>query len=124
MNEEAIIWYQLVKKNGDKLGSCTSVDVPKNSNIDKFRKLVKLENSTKLSHCDASDLVVYENRAAFEIQNIEERFPLEVDLPLAGLGADVENALWVEVPDHVGFIEIDFSWNYRQGQTCNCAIHK
>jgi hypothetical protein len=49
MRKKPTVWYQLVKENGDKLG-CTSVAIPKKSNIDQFRKLVKLENAKKLSH--------------------------------------------------------------------------
>jgi hypothetical protein len=97
MNEQATIWYQLVRENGDKLGSIDAIVMKLNSAIFQFRKQVKAENPNKLSHCDASDLVVYRNKEEFA-----SKISLEEDLAVSGLGQSKANALYVLVPTKVG----------------------
>src|SRR6476646_82895 len=81
MNEATTeVWYQLVEENGA-ISSCASVDITKTTSIAKFRDAVKEKNPNKLSHCDASDLVVYANRDAF---NSIPKTPLEEDLAVSG----------------------------------------
>ena len=97
MSEQATtIWYQLVRENGNTMGSSTSVDVPKNFNIDKFRKLVKLENGD-LKDIPPRKLVVYKNKEAFELKT-----PMKSSSVVAGLGVVEENALYVVVPEPLG----------------------
>jgi len=72
--------------------------------IDQFRKLAYLENSNKLAGVDASDLLVYKNKAAFDARNLTAvdegtEGPLKVSSNLDdGLGETEEGALIVVVP--------------------------
>jgi hypothetical protein len=72
-----------------------SVEVAANTNVIKFKKLVKAENQNKLALIDASDLTVYKNRAEFDAT--PKRVMDEED-PVSGLGASKKDALIVVVP--------------------------
>ena len=97
MSEQATIWYQLVRENREEIGSADAIVMKLNSAIFQFRDAVKEKNPNKLSHCDASDLVVYENKEEFA-----SKISLEEDLVVAGLGQRKANALYVLVPTKVG----------------------
>jgi hypothetical protein len=96
MNEEATIWYQIVIENGVKSGSVISLEMPRNSNIGKLKKLVISEN-VDLKHIPPRKLKVYSNSADF-INSTEG--PLTVLSTVAGLGLDEDNPLYVVVPQH------------------------
>ena len=72
--------------------------------IDQFRKFVHRENSNKLAGVDASDLLVYKNKAAFDARNLTavdegKEEPLKASSNLDdGLGETEEGALIVVVP--------------------------
>ena len=83
-------WYQLVREDGNPMGSATKVKLNSDSDIDDFRKAVKAENAATLRDVDARNLTVYGNKAAFN-----ESQSLEVDSQLTGLGASMKEALLV-----------------------------
>ena len=88
------VWYQLLKEDGTPMGS-DMVRLPADSFIADFRDAVKAKNPTKLAHCDASDLVVYENKTAYESKETH----LEEDAAVSGLGQSKKNAMVVVVPN-------------------------
>jgi hypothetical protein len=62
--------------------------------VAEFRRLVHRENSNKLASIDASDLLVYKNKAAFD----KKEDPLRSSRILDGLGETEEDALIVAIP--------------------------
>jgi len=79
------------------------VSLPPGADVADFRKCVLRENSNKLASVDASDLLVYRNKAAFDKRNsscIDEGKvePLKATRNLDGLGETEEDALIVVIP--------------------------
>jgi hypothetical protein len=102
-----LIWYQLFEENVGEAGSIACItQIPANAFL--FCEVVIGKNPTKLSHVDASDLVVYANSAAF---HSNPQTPLNPTAPVAGLGFD-ENALYVVFPKKKGFND----FNYRNSK--------
>jgi hypothetical protein len=95
MNEQPpLVWYQLVRENGDKMGQVTSIDIPTNAIIDKLKKLVKQENPD-LKDIPPRCLIVYRNKTAYESKESH----LEEDAAVSGLGDSKMNALVVVCPN-------------------------
>ncbi|KAJ3194121.1 hypothetical protein HDU67_004850, partial [Dinochytrium kinnereticum] len=78
------------------------VSVGSSADVDDFREAVKAKNPNKLSFVDASDLIVYKNKATFDKRNAaideEKEEPLEEDSLIDGLGASKKEAVVVVVP--------------------------
>jgi hypothetical protein len=95
MSEQATIWYQLVRENGDKLGSSACItQIP--ANIYLFCEVVKEKNGD-LKDIPPRNLKVYANKEAFA-----SKTPLKSSASVFGLGVDEENALYVVVPEPLG----------------------
>jgi hypothetical protein len=95
MSEQATIWYQLVRENGDKLGSSACItQIP--ANIYLFCEVVKEKNGD-LKDIPPRNLKVYANKEALELKT-----PMKSSSIVAGLGVDEENALYVVVPEPLG----------------------
>ena len=64
------IWFHLYGSDGMPYNgvSVSSVRLPPDSVIDEFRDAVKAKNSNKLAAVDAADLIVFENKAAFDMK--------------------------------------------------------
>ncbi|KAJ3329493.1 hypothetical protein HDU76_007808 [Blyttiomyces sp. JEL0837] len=79
--------------------TATSVSLPPDSVVDQFRDAVKAEKPNKLSSVDASDLVVYKNKDAFDKRDADEgkEEPLDPTESLGLLGSK-EDMLVVVVP--------------------------
>ncbi len=79
------------------------VSLPPGADVADFRDAVLSKNPNKLASVDASDLLVYRNKAAFDKRNsscIDEgkEEPLKASRNLDGLGETEEDALIVVVP--------------------------
>jgi hypothetical protein len=96
MSEQATIWYQLVKENGDKMGSADKVKLFIESDIADFRDAAKEKNGD-LKDIPPRNLKVYANKEALELKT-----PMKSSSIVAGLGVDEENALYVVVPEPLG----------------------
>ena len=84
-------WYQLVREDGNPMGSADKVKLSAGSDIADLRKAVKAENADGLlKGISPAQLTVYGNKAAFN-----ESQSLEVDSQLTGLGASMKVALLV-----------------------------
>jgi hypothetical protein len=100
----SICWYQLVESStGQPYNEATSVDqvsVASDADVDDLKEAVKDANPNNLSSLDASDLVVYKNKDAFDKRNVakDKEEPLEEDSLIRNLGATEEEALIVVVP--------------------------
>ena len=97
-----LIWFQLLDSVTGEPYKGTSADyvcLPPTFVIAQFRDAVKAKCSNKLSSVDASDLLVYKNKAAFDKRNSseEKEAPLKPSLFLTGLGETEEEALVVVV---------------------------
>jgi hypothetical protein len=109
----ADVYFQLVDSNGQPFmgTSVDSVELPPTATVVKFRDAVKAKNPNKLAFIDASDLLVYKNKAAFEKRNaaVDEgkEEPLEEDSLLDGLGSSKKEALVVVVPSSFSSPELD-----------------
>ncbi len=87
------IWYQLVKEDGISMGSADYVELLPSSDIVKFRKQVKAENTNDLASVDAKNLSVYLNKTAYDTVT-----PLKASQTVSG-GDSEESALVVVVPN-------------------------
>jgi hypothetical protein len=99
------VWFLLLESATGKPYKGTSADkvaVSSPADVADFRKAVKAEHSNKLSSFDAADLLVYQNKAAFDKRNaaVDEGMeePLEEDSFINGYGASKKEALVVVVP--------------------------
>jgi hypothetical protein len=104
---ERLVWFCLVDRSGVAYNG-TSTDcviVPSSSVIAQLRDAVKGKNPRKLSHCDASDLLVYANKTALDAHTADVPTNLRSSRPLnernqdVGLGFDEDHALMVVVPE-------------------------
>ncbi|KAL7519513.1 hypothetical protein ACHAWX_004263 [Stephanocyclus meneghinianus] len=98
------VWFLLVDSATGQPYKGTSVDavsLPPDSFVVQFRKLVHLENSNKLTGVDASDLIVFKNKAALDKRNNAEgegkELPLDPTESIGVLGSK-EDMLVVVVP--------------------------
>ena len=92
---EREVWYFLVNGTGQLLEgtSADKVRVSRTGDIADFRDAVHAKNSTKLSHCDPSGLVVNANKAAFDRKDD----PLQPENDIGNYGTK-ESKLYVIVP--------------------------
>ncbi|KAF1322411.1 hypothetical protein FI667_g11367, partial [Globisporangium splendens] len=88
------VWFLLVDASGNELSSATSVRLARDDVVDDFRDAVMIKCPKLLSSIDAVQLLVYENRAAFD-----EKKPLEEDSDIEARGSSKKDALIVEVPE-------------------------
>lgn len=91
-------WVQILDSHGDSYKG-SSVDKitlnDNNSDVADLRDAVKLKNPTILSSTDASQLLVYQSR-----EDLTNSQPIaRLSAPVQGLGLDVDNAVFVVVPD-------------------------
>ncbi|KAL7474436.1 hypothetical protein ACHAW6_000410, partial [Cyclotella cf. meneghiniana] len=100
-----LFWYQLVDSatgQSYKGAIVNAVSLPPNAVVLQFRDAVHVKNSNKLTGRDATDLIVFKNKAAFGRRNNAEgdgkEQPLKSSRNLHGLGESEEEALFVVVP--------------------------
>jgi hypothetical protein len=96
--ESVLVWFQLVDSTGSPFKGALKTSVIRASLaapvLDLFRKAVKAEYAdSHLKGVAPSDLIVYENKAAFD-----QRMPLEEETVLDEVGASRNQALIVLVP--------------------------
>ncbi|KAL7479505.1 hypothetical protein ACHAW6_005231 [Cyclotella cf. meneghiniana] len=98
-------WFLLVDSaDGQPYKGITAdaVSLPSGAVVAKFRKLVHHKNSNILTGVDASDLLVFKNKAAFDRRNNAEdegkEQPLKTSQVLDGLVGSAEETLIVVVP--------------------------
>ena len=100
-----LVWFLLLdSETGEPYKNTTTdyVSHPPGAVVAEFRDAVRSKNPNKLASVDASDLLVYKNKAAFYNRSaaVEERKeePLKSSRILDGLGETEEDALVVAVP--------------------------
>jgi hypothetical protein len=100
-----MVWFLLFDSATGQLVEGTTADkvsVASPADVADFRKAVKAECFNKLSSVDAADLLVYQNKDAFEKRNAAvddgKEAPLEEDYLIDGLGTSKKEALVVVVP--------------------------
>ena len=99
-----LVWFLLLdSETGEPYKNTTTdyVSHPPGAVVAEFRKLVHRENPNKLASVDASDLLVYKNKAAFDSRSAAENEgkvdPLDPTQSVHGLGSK-EDMLVVAVP--------------------------
>ncbi|KAL3815268.1 hypothetical protein ACHAXA_001880 [Cyclostephanos tholiformis] len=99
-----LIWFLLLDSvTGQPYKGTTAdyVSIYSGAVVAEFRKLVHRENSNKLANIDASDLLIYENKAAFDNRSTADSEgkvdPLDPTQSVGGLGS-MEDMLVVAVP--------------------------
>ena len=101
-SSSSLIWFLLLDSaTGEpyKRTTADKVSVSSSADVADFRDAVKVKHSNKLSSVDASQLLVYKNKASFDKRNSQngKEEPLEVDSLVDGLGETEEEALIVAV---------------------------
>ena len=92
-----LVWFLLLdSETGEPYKNTTTdyVSHPPGAVVAEFRDAVRSKNPNKLASVDASDLLVYKNKAAFD----KKEEPLRSSRILYGLGETEEDALVVAVP--------------------------
>ena len=89
-----LVWFLLLdSETGEPYKNTTTdyVSHPPGAVVAEFRKLVHRENPNKLASVDASDLLVYKNKAAFDSRSAAENEgkvnPLDPTHSVHGLGS-------------------------------------
>ena len=97
MASNRLVWYVLVDAQGETHQGtrASSVNIPSDNVIDQFAKVVHAKNPRKPSSFDASDLLVYANKAAFDRKDE----PLEEDSTIGTFGSSKKEAFIVVVPE-------------------------
>ena len=107
------VWFLLLDSATGKPYKGTTADavsLPPGSFVVQFRDAVKAKHSNKLSSLDSADLLVYQNKAAFDkriaVAGEEREEPLEEDSLVYGLGTSKKEALFVVVPSSTSSPEL------------------